>query len=172
MVYDPRIHHRRSVRLRGYDYAGGGAYFITICTQGKIPEFGSIVEGEMVLNETGRLMQRTWDDLPQRFKTLILDAFQVMPNHVHGVFVLPGPGLLPALAEVTGAPVIQPGAINQPWDGYANLVAEPATVQVGRALPLRPNGLPGHRLGGQAMQPAGPAWAMWWERSNPSALLR
>ena len=134
MTYDPRIHHRRSIRLRGYDYAGGGAYFITICTQGKIPQFGRIAEGEMILNDAGRLVLKTWDDLPQRFHTLILDTFQMMPNHVHGVFVLPGPGLLPALAEVTGAPVIQPGAINQPWGGYANLVAEPATVQ-GRASP-------------------------------------
>ncbi|MDR3673894.1 MAG: hypothetical protein P4N24_00285 [Acidobacteriota bacterium] len=117
MVYDSRIHHRRSIRLRGYDYAGGGAYFITICTQGKIPQFGRIVEEEMILNEPGRLMQKTWDDLPQRFHTLILDAFRVMPNHVHGVFVLPGPGLHPALAEATGAPVIEPGNINQPWDG-------------------------------------------------------
>jgi REP element-mobilizing transposase RayT len=117
MVYDPSIHHRRSIRLRGYDYAGGGAYFITICTHCKIPQFGRIVEGEMILNETGRLMQKTWDDLPQRFTTLVLDAFQVMPNHLHAVFVLPGPGLHPALAEAAGAPVIEPGAINHPWDG-------------------------------------------------------
>lgn len=108
MGYDPRIHHRRSIRLRGYDYAGGGAYFVTICTQGKEFLFGEIVEGEMIVNEAGRLVQKTWDALPQRFGSLVLDAFQVMPNHVHAVFVLPGPGLEPALAKATGAPVIQP----------------------------------------------------------------
>ena len=108
MVYDPRLHHRRSIRLRGYDYAGGGAYFITICSEAKKCLFGEIIEGEMFLNEAGRLVQKTWDSLPGRFRTLVLDAFQIMPNHLHGVFVLPGPGLEPALAKATGAPVIQP----------------------------------------------------------------
>jgi REP element-mobilizing transposase RayT len=108
MVYDPRIHHRRSIRLRGYDYAGGGVYFITICTQGWASIFGVISEDEMILNEAGRLVQETWEGLPRRFESLILDAFQIMPNHLHGVFVLPGPGLHPALAKATGAPVIQP----------------------------------------------------------------
>ena len=108
MVYDPRLHHRRSIRLRGYDYAGGGAYFITICTEAKKCLFGEIIGGEMFLNEAGRLVQKTWDSLPGRFRALVLDAFQIMPNHLHGVFVLPGPGLEPALAKATGAPVIQP----------------------------------------------------------------
>ena len=108
MVFDPRVHHRRSIRLRGHDYAGGGAYFVTICTvDGKCP-FGEVVEGEMFLNEAGGLVQKTWDSLPTRFRSLVLNAFQVMPNHIHGVFVLPGPGLDPALAKATGAPVVQP----------------------------------------------------------------
>ncbi len=112
MTYDPRIHHRRSIRLRGYDYAGGGAYFVTICTQGKEFLFGQIVEGEMILNDAGCLVQKTWDTLPQRFGSLVLDAFQIMPNHLHAVFVLPGPGLEPALAKATGAPVVQPSPSN------------------------------------------------------------
>ena len=108
MTYDPRIHHRRSIRLRGYDYAGGGAYFITICTQDGKYLFGQIVEGEMKLSEEGSIVQRIWDTLPQRFGSLVLDAFQMMPNHLHAIFVLPGPGLEPALAVATGAPIIQP----------------------------------------------------------------
>ena len=138
MVYDPRIHHRRSIRLRGYDYAGGGAYFITICTQGKVLVFGQIVQGEMALNEAGRLVQKTWEELPRRFETLVLDAFQIMPNHMHGVFVLPGPGLHPALAEATGAPVIQPGAINPPWDSRGRArptLAGHRPAEKGRASP-------------------------------------
>jgi REP element-mobilizing transposase RayT len=110
MSYDPRLHHRRSIRLRGHDYAGGGAYFVTICTQGKQCLFGEIVEGEMVLNEAGRLVHKIWDDLPRRFGTMVLDAFQMMPNHLHAIFVLPGPGLEPALAVATGARIIQPVA--------------------------------------------------------------
>jgi REP element-mobilizing transposase RayT len=108
MVFDPRVHHRRSIRLRGHDYAGGGAYFVTICTVNGNCLFGEVVEGEMYLNEAGRLVQQTWDSLPTRFSSVVLDAFQVMPNHIHGVFALPGPGLDPALAKATGAPVIQP----------------------------------------------------------------
>ena len=140
MTYDPRIHHRRSIRLRGYDYAGGGAYFVTICTQGKVPVFGQVVEGEMLVNDAGRLVQKIWEELAQRFETLVLDAFQVMPNHMHGVFVLPGPGLHPALAEATGAPVIQPGAINPPRDGRrrarSTLAMVDSTIE-GRASPTK-----------------------------------
>ncbi|HVA00112.1 MAG TPA: transposase [Terriglobia bacterium] len=110
MAYDPRLHHRRSIRLRGYDYAGGGAYFVTICTRAKKCLFGEIVEGSMILNEAGNLVQRIWHTLPQRFGSLVLDAFQMMPNHLHAIFVLPGPGLEPALAVATGAPIIQPSA--------------------------------------------------------------
>ena len=83
-------------------------YFVTICTEARKFLFGEVVEGEMFLNEAGCIVQKTWDSLPGRFKSLVLDVFQVMPNHVHGVFVLPGPGLDPALARATGAPVIQP----------------------------------------------------------------
>lgn len=90
MTYDPRLHHRRSIRLRGYDYAGGGAYFVTICTQDKKCLFGEITEGKMILTEAGSIVQRTWDTLPQRFRSLVLDASQIMPNHFHAIFVLPG----------------------------------------------------------------------------------
>lgn len=112
MTYDLRIHHRRSIRLRGYDYAGGGAYFITICTQDKEFLFGQVVEGKMILSEQGSIVQGTWDALPQRFSSLVKDAFQMMPNHLHAIFVLPGPGLSEALALATGTPVIQPTPSN------------------------------------------------------------
>jgi len=62
----------------------------------------------MILSEEGSIVQRIWDTLPQRFVSLVLDAFQMMPNHLHAIFVLPGPGLEPALAVATGAPIIQP----------------------------------------------------------------
>jgi putative transposase len=109
MTYDPKKHHRRSIRLRGHDYAGGGGYFITICAQDKKCLFGRVVEGEMILNEAGQTIQRVWEDLPHRFPTVVLDVFQLMPNHFHGILVIPGAGLEQALALATGAPVIQPG---------------------------------------------------------------
>jgi len=116
MTYDPSLHHRRSIRLRGYDYAGGGAYFVTICAHAKKCLFGGIVEGNMILNEAGRIVQRIWETLPQHFGSLALDTFQIMPNHLHAIFVLPGPGLEAALAVATGVPVIQPSFINPPYE--------------------------------------------------------
>lgn len=64
----------------------------------------------MVANAVGRIVYDTWKALPRRFVSLVLDAFQIMPNHLHAVFVLPGPGLEPALANAVGARVIQPSA--------------------------------------------------------------
>jgi hypothetical protein len=108
MVYDPKIHHRRSLRLRGHDYTGGGAYFVTECVRGQAPLLGQIVENEMVLTEPGRIVERTWRGLPTRYPSVVLDAHQVMPNHFHGIIVIRGPGLEPSLAKATGAPVVQP----------------------------------------------------------------
>ncbi|MDV6343511.1 transposase [Nitrosomonas sp. Is37] len=81
-------HHRRSLRLQGYDYAQAGAYFVTICTQHRLCLFGEIIHGEMQLNEAGKMIQEVWHQLPMRFDTLALDEFVVMPNHIHGILVL------------------------------------------------------------------------------------
>jgi REP element-mobilizing transposase RayT len=108
MTYDPRIHHRRSIRLRGHDYSGGGAYFVTACLRDGTSLFGRIVENEMVLSEPGRIVEGAWRALPARFPSAVLDVHQVMPNHFHGIIVIPGPGLEPSLANATGAPIIQP----------------------------------------------------------------
>ncbi|MCX5886646.1 MAG: transposase [Proteobacteria bacterium] len=85
--FNPNLHHRHSIRLRGYDYSKEGAYFITICTQNRECLFGEIVDGRMVLNEAGRMIQSVWDELPQHYPGVDIDAFVIMPNHVHGIFV-------------------------------------------------------------------------------------
>ncbi len=85
-----RSHHRRSIRLRGYDYSRPGAYFITICTQGHVCLFGNIVKGEMVSNDAGQVARRCWRDIPIHFPHAALDQFVVMPNHVHGIIVIGG----------------------------------------------------------------------------------
>ncbi|MDT7920160.1 MAG: transposase, partial [Meiothermus sp.] len=88
MKYDPARHHRRSIRLRGYDYTQAGAYFITICTQGREYLFGEVADDEMHLNEYGRIVRDVWFDLPNHVSNVVLDAFVVMPNHVHGIVVI------------------------------------------------------------------------------------
>ena len=86
--YNPEIHHRRCLRLKDYDYAQAGAYFVTICTQGKLCLFGEILEQEMHLNAAGERVEQVWSALPQRYPMVELDAWVIMPNHLHGVLVL------------------------------------------------------------------------------------
>jgi REP element-mobilizing transposase RayT len=76
---------RRSIRLQGYDYSQAGAYFITICTRDRGCLFGDMVDGQMQLNEAGQIIQSVWDGLPQFYEGIDLDAFVIMPNHVHGI---------------------------------------------------------------------------------------
>ena len=87
-MYDSKIHHRRSIRLRGYDYSRSGAYAVTTCTRHKEPVLGEIVEGEMVLNDVGRMVQDTWEQMPRHYPGCGLDAFVVMPNHTYGIIVI------------------------------------------------------------------------------------
>lgn len=88
----PERRSRRSIRLKGYDYAGAGAYFVTICAHNRECLFGKIVDGKMVLNDAGRMVETVWDQLPIRFPHLELDEFIVMPNHIHGILVPPRRG--------------------------------------------------------------------------------
>lgn len=88
MKYNPEIHHRRSIRLKGYDYSQAGAHFVTICTQSRKCLFGEITDKEMRLNEAGIILQAAWDALPDHYPFVELDAWIIMPNHVHGIIVL------------------------------------------------------------------------------------
>lgn len=85
----PDIHPiRKSIRLAGYDYSQPGAYFITIVTNGRECILGQIFDCQMALFDAGRIVDRSWRDLPKRYPGIQLDAFVVMPNHVHGVITL------------------------------------------------------------------------------------
>ena len=85
MSYNPEKHHRRSIRLRGYDYTQPGAYFVTICTHDRICLFGRVVKEDMRLNEFGEIVRECWLMIPHHFPHTALDAFIIMPNHVHGI---------------------------------------------------------------------------------------
>lgn len=90
MGHDPNIHHRRSVRLAGYDYAGAGAYFVTICVHRKRPAFDRIINGEMQLHPYGKIVVKCWEETEAHFSTCFTDEFVVMPNHFHGILFLDG----------------------------------------------------------------------------------
>lgn len=85
MKHNPETHHRRSIRLKGYDYSQAGMYFITICTQDKLHLFGKITNDEMVLNDPGKMIEKWWNELENKFPNIELDEFVVMPNHFHGI---------------------------------------------------------------------------------------
>jgi REP element-mobilizing transposase RayT len=88
MSYNPEKHHRRSIRLRGYDYTREGAYYFTICCHQKRCLLGEIQDGVMHLNLVGTTVKAVWDSLPRHFPLIELDAFVVMPNHVHAIILI------------------------------------------------------------------------------------
>ncbi len=89
--YNPDIHHRKSIRLKDYDYSQAGAYYVTIVTHERRVLFGDVVDGEMRMNETGQLVVDVWEWLAVRHPYVQLDSYVVMPNHLHGVIVIDVP---------------------------------------------------------------------------------
>jgi REP element-mobilizing transposase RayT len=94
MKYNPQIHHRRSIRLQDYDYSSEGAYFVTMCTQNRECLFGEIVNGEMILNEYGKIVQQCWNDLSNHYDNIELDAYVIMPDHFHGIIFIVSVGAI------------------------------------------------------------------------------
>ena len=109
MKFDPDKHHRRSIRLKGYDYSQSGAYFFTLCTRDRECLFGKIVDGQMRPNLFGEIVQTCWDDLPRHYPHIELDAFVIMPNHVHGIIVITNVGaqfIAPNTQDADRAPTL------------------------------------------------------------------
>ena len=109
--YNPQTHHRRSIRLRGYDYSQGGCYHITICTTGRQLFFDQYAILKHIVHDQ-------WYQIPARHPNITLDEFIIMPNHIHGIITVNvGAGLAPALNDAP-APndVIAPN--NGPIDKY------------------------------------------------------
>jgi REP element-mobilizing transposase RayT len=94
MTYNPQIHHRRSIRLKGYDYSQAGLYFITMVTQNRACLFGTIENGAMILNQYGHIAYNEWIKTTEIRKNVELCDFVVMPNHIHGIIRLLGRGEL------------------------------------------------------------------------------
>lgn len=96
MPYNPNIHHRRSIRLKGYDYSQAGLYFVTICCENREHCFGKIENDEMVLNDAGKMIDTQWLALTTRFQNIALHEYIVMPNHFHGILQIVGATLVVA----------------------------------------------------------------------------
>jgi putative transposase len=86
--YHPSIHHRRSIRLKGYDTTQAGAYFVTMVAWQRECLFGEVVDGVMRLSPIGKMVQAEWRQIPRHFPHTHLETFVVMPNHAHGIVVI------------------------------------------------------------------------------------
>ncbi|MGB3308084.1 MAG: transposase [Thermomicrobiales bacterium] len=102
----PESYFRPSMRLRRFDYTHPGPYFVTVCLQDRLPRFGAIRDGQLALNDAGHMVEEIWQSLAVRFPSIGLDAFIVMPDHVHGLLLLNNgieAGGTPHLSEVMQA---------------------------------------------------------------------
>jgi REP element-mobilizing transposase RayT len=109
MPFDPIRPRRRSLRLKGYDYSRAGAYFITICAQDRACVFGRIDNQEIIYSPAGLMVLSVWESIPTKFPSVELDAFIIMPNHVHFIIILVGaaPRGRPDLGQARGpAPTV------------------------------------------------------------------
>ena len=123
--YNPNIHHRRSIRLKGYDYSQAGLYFITICCQDRACLFGKIIVGAslvdaqntvgqpqgigltIILNDAGKMIETEWLSLPNMFKNIQLHEYIVMPNHFHGILQIISNAVGATLVVAQNEPVAQ-----------------------------------------------------------------
>lgn len=154
MKYNPSTHHRKSIRLKGYDYSQAGLYFITICVNRRnnplwLP-FGNVINGEMILNDAGKMVENEWLKLPQRFTNIELHEYVVMPNHFHAIMEIAGATLVVAQHKT----VAQNNKSGQPQlSGEHYYRGNQYCRGNHKGLPRRANQKP---------------WVIWWVRFNPS----
>jgi REP element-mobilizing transposase RayT len=116
MNYDPAQHHRRSIRLKDYDYTQAGAYFVTLCVENRACVLGDVVDGEMQLSPSGVIVAEAWEWLAQQYPYVAIDEYVVMPNHFHGIIVIDAP-TVGAVREPPNEPPKPPptmGAVREP----------------------------------------------------------
>ncbi len=88
MKYDPKIHHRHSIRIKGYDYSQPNVYFITVATYSKERFLGEVINGIMHLSQAGKILNYAWSDLPLHYPNVVLDFLGIMPDHFHAIIQL------------------------------------------------------------------------------------
>ena len=151
-------HSRSSLRLREFDYSTPGAYFVTICTAGKVCLFGQVVEDGVSLTAAGSLVASTWSEMPHHYPTVQIDAFVVMPNHIHGIVILTegqpnGPSPQDGQAwEPAPTPTPTSTQDGQAWEPAP--AVGPTTTQEGQAWQPAPTPGPTTSQDGQAWEPA------------------
>jgi len=107
--------NRQSIRLKKYDYSQSGLYFVTICAQNRECLFGDIVDEKMIFNDVGNMIEKQWNNIPERFNVVVLDTFQIMPNHIHMIIHIVG-------ATLVVAPSIRAGIKSAPTTTLGNII--------------------------------------------------
>ncbi|MGH7612580.1 MAG: transposase [Gemmatimonadales bacterium] len=131
---------RQSIRLRNYDYTRPGFYFVTLCSHERAPLFGQVERGVVHLSEMGRVVGDCWREIPSHFPNVDLDAFVIMPDHVHGIVVIRDGGYLGAVGtddgymgiDVDGRADVGGGDVDIDVDGRADVVGGDVDIDVGR----------------------------------------
>jgi REP element-mobilizing transposase RayT len=125
--YDSKKHHRRSIRVKRYDYSQPGAYFVTLVTQNRVCLFCDVEGSQIQPNEIGELIMKCWLRIPNHFDNTKLDEFVLMPNHLHGIIFI---------HEALGKGEASPGIVTSPIENIS-----------GDASPLQPRGTQSRSLG-------------------------
>ena len=125
--YSPDKHYRRSIRLCGYDYSCNGLYFVTVCCQDRVCLFGKIVDGEMILNPAGRMVEKCWLSIPNRYRNVILHEYVVMPNHFHAILQIDTVG---ATLVVAPDETVAPDDIGRPQGSVHLNPLRPTNISV------------------------------------------
>jgi REP element-mobilizing transposase RayT len=124
---------KKSLRLQGYDYSSSGAYFITIVTYQREILFGEIIDGRMVLNESGKIVQKEWERTPHIRREVDLGAYMIMPNHFHAIVifneyaigVVGAPGRAP---RTTGVAYRKPKSLGALMAGFKSSVTKQINI--------------------------------------------
>ena len=125
MKFDPKIHHRRSIRLQGYDYSQAGAYFVTIIAWQREMLFGEIVNEEMKLNDFGKIVQDEWEQTAIVRPNVELGEYIVMPNHFHGILVFVDDGNVGATRRVAPTKTtLQSGSLGAVMGQFKSIVTK------------------------------------------------
>jgi len=175
MVYNPEKHHRQSMRLKGYDYSKAGFYYVTICTQDRIERFGNVENDQIILNDVGEMVDAEWNRIPERYGHVVLDEYQIMPNHMHGILEIRRRGVVSAPSRMMDKPDLidivedtiappsmnddkpfyqqymnneKPGKINQTMYMETGNPDDPATKEGAETPPLRSSPTLGQIVGG------------------------
>lgn len=114
MVYDPKVHHRRSIRLRSWDYTWPWWYYVTIVVKDRECQFGKVIAGNVVLSDLGSAAEGCWTQIPNHHKGVELDDHVFMPDHLHGIIVVNGT----SRRDVQSRKDVQ---LNLPTGGHENL---------------------------------------------------